>query len=62
MGSLHANLMYRILSHIHHLNVSHSANFVEYRSRQTKIHIAIKHPDDIVFFGWMQLLEPRAVL
>ena len=37
-------------SPIHHLNVSLGANFVEYRSRQTKFHIAIKHPDDIVFF------------
>ena len=36
-------------SSIRHLNVSLVANFVEYRSRQTKIHTAIKHPDDIVF-------------
>ena len=37
-------------SPIHHLNVSLGANSIEYRSRQTKIHIAIKHLDDIVFF------------
>ena len=37
-------------SFIHHLNISLGANFVEYRSRQTKIHIAIKHPDGIVLF------------
>ena len=41
-------------SPIHHLKVSLGANFVEYRSRQTKIHIAIKHLDDIVFF-WCSL-------
>ena len=34
-------------SSIHHLNVRLGANFVEYRSRQTEIHIAIKHPGDI---------------
>ena len=37
-------------SPVHHLYVSLGANFVEYRSRQRKFHIAIKHPDDIVFF------------
>ena len=37
-------------SPIHHLNVSLGANFVEYRSRQTKIHVIIQHLDDIVFF------------
>ena len=35
---------------IHHRNVSLGANCVEYKSRQTKIHIAIKHPDNIVLF------------
>ena len=40
----------RSFSPIHHVNISLGVNFVEYVCRQTKIHIAIKHPDGIVFF------------